>query len=298
MVFVGASAEGHSRLAGKEYKKAVEALARTSSVRVTDLDQKAIALLDALQERGRAVEACDYLKQMLQGIDREKVLSWRAYTYSLLRKFDESVYLALKNQQGQRSPKTNRSRNEGRTRLSRRITEEGLTLNPAAAEFVPGQTWPGVADLFGVASFSEAYVQEIKQVTSATVSTDTSEKEEAPEAKGIGGVEAAAAAATMAPAGGAGAGIVAAALSGPVPVGAQPLELVSALPQQQPELGTLELPSVGSAGHPLRQCKPCAFFGTKGCNSGAQCAFCHLCGPDEKKQRKKEKRLAAVMRAS
>lgn len=49
------------------------------------------------------------------------------------------------------------------------------------------------------------------------------------------------------------------------------------------------IPTVGSQGHLLRMCKPCAFFNTKGCKDGAECLFCHLCGPGEKKRRKKEK---------
>jgi hypothetical protein len=50
------------------------------------------------------------------------------------------------------------------------------------------------------------------------------------------------------------------------------------------------LPSRGSAGHHLGRCKPCAFVGTKGCNSGTDCRFCHLCEVGEKKRREKEKK--------
>lgn len=53
------------------------------------------------------------------------------------------------------------------------------------------------------------------------------------------------------------------------------------------------LPSVGSAGHHLGTCKPCAFT-IKGCSSGASCSYCHLCDPTEKKRRRKEK--ATIMR--
>mmetsp|Transcript_129439 Transcript_129439/g.360544 ORF Transcript_129439/g.360544 Transcript_129439/m.360544 type:complete len:290 (-) Transcript_129439:182-1051(-) len=56
-----------------------------------------------------------------------------------------------------------------------------------------------------------------------------------------------------------------------------------------PVLGSPELPTVGSASHHLRLCKPCAFVATKGCKDGASCKFCHLCEPGEKKRRKKEK---------
>jgi hypothetical protein len=55
-----------------------------------------------------------------------------------------------------------------------------------------------------------------------------------------------------------------------------------------PRLGTEELPTRGSAGHWEGLCKPCAFM-TRGCSLGVECSFCHLCGPDERKKRRKEK---------
>merc|ERR1712187_755832 len=58
----------------------------------------------------------------------------------------------------------------------------------------------------------------------------------------------------------------------------------------EPEFGSESLPSVGSAGHHAGACKPCAFFYTKGCGNGVNCSFCHLCGPDEKKRRRTEKK--------
>lgn len=54
------------------------------------------------------------------------------------------------------------------------------------------------------------------------------------------------------------------------------------------QLGTAQLPTVGSAGHALGACKPCAFL-DKGCANGQECKFCHLCPADEKNRRKKEK---------
>mmetsp|Transcript_117564 Transcript_117564/g.374593 ORF Transcript_117564/g.374593 Transcript_117564/m.374593 type:complete len:123 (-) Transcript_117564:91-459(-) len=47
--------------------------------------------------------------------------------------------------------------------------------------------------------------------------------------------------------------------------------------------------SAGSAAHAVGRCKPCAFFHTKGCESGPECRFCHVCQPDERKRRRKEK---------
>lgn len=49
--------------------------------------------------------------------------------------------------------------------------------------------------------------------------------------------------------------------------------------------------SIGSAKHQSGDCKPCAFLHSKGCESGVNCEFCHLCQPGEKKRRQKEKRV-------
>lgn len=51
----------------------------------------------------------------------------------------------------------------------------------------------------------------------------------------------------------------------------------------------MPFPSKGSLGHYDRNCKPCAFLNTKGCENGYECPFCHLCEPGEKKRRRKEK---------
>jgi len=60
------------------------------------------------------------------------------------------------------------------------------------------------------------------------------------------------------------------------------------------ESGSPGLPSVGSACHHLGLCKPCDFLhrSSGGCQAGAACKFCHLCGPDENKRRKAVKRDA------
>eukprot|EP00930_Biecheleria_cincta_P058127 TRINITY_DN4397_c0_g1_i1.p1 TRINITY_DN4397_c0_g1~~TRINITY_DN4397_c0_g1_i1.p1 ORF type:complete len:211 (+),score=40.68 TRINITY_DN4397_c0_g1_i1:104-736(+) len=51
-------------------------------------------------------------------------------------------------------------------------------------------------------------------------------------------------------------------------------------------------PSLGSAMHGVGLCKPCAFIHkAEGCHNGAQCEFCHLCEPGEKKKRKKDRKL-------
>jgi len=56
------------------------------------------------------------------------------------------------------------------------------------------------------------------------------------------------------------------------------------------QLGSPELPSAGSLGHYVGDCKPCAFQFKGGCQIGAACTFCHLCDQEEKRRRKKEAR--------
>lgn len=58
---------------------------------------------------------------------------------------------------------------------------------------------------------------------------------------------------------------------------------------EEPRLGSQELPTRGSAGHRDGVCKPCAFIHTKGCESGVDCSFCHICCPGEKVRRRKER---------
>jgi len=77
-----------------------------------------------------------------------------------------------------------------------------------------------------------------------------------------------------------------------------PLSLAAALENQSEpgsneaefELGSADMPTVGSAGHKLGTCKPCAFFHIKGCQNGVNCIFCHLCDAGEKRRRQKERK--------
>merc|ERR1712113_630476 len=32
-------------------------------------------------------------------------------------------------------------------------------------------------------------------------------------------------------------------------------------------------------------CQPCAFVRKRGCNNGANCQFCHICGPEVRRRR-------------
>jgi len=48
--------------------------------------------------------------------------------------------------------------------------------------------------------------------------------------------------------------------------------------------------SEGSKMHAKGQCKPCAFFHDKGCETGLKCQFCHICPPREVQRRKRIRR--------
>jgi len=54
---------------------------------------------------------------------------------------------------------------------------------------------------------------------------------------------------------------------------------------------TAACPSLGSAGHHLGTCRPCDFAARGAdCRAGMACQFCHLCGPEERKQHKAQRR--------
>lgn len=61
-------------------------------------------------------------------------------------------------------------------------------------------------------------------------------------------------------------------------------------------LGSPGYPTAGSQHHGFGTCTPCAFVHTKGCGNGVLCPFCHLCKPEERKRRAKDRR--AVKRFS
>merc|ERR1712048_259392 len=74
----------------------------------------------------------------------------------------------------------------------------------------------------------------------------------------------------------------------PLMVACMPLQDLIAMKSVQVDSS---VPSVGSARHFIRRCKPCAFVHTvKGCAEGANCQFCHLCPPGEKRRRDPRKK--------
>jgi len=82
-------------------------------------------------------------------------------------------------------------------------------------------------------------------------------------------------------------------------LGVSPQNSPPALQTQVPPAGSLQLPSIGSVDHSVGgSCKPCAFFHKKGCSNKELCDFCHLCGADELKRRRREKLEMRRVRAS
>mmetsp|Transcript_112462 Transcript_112462/g.290532 ORF Transcript_112462/g.290532 Transcript_112462/m.290532 type:complete len:221 (-) Transcript_112462:234-896(-) len=55
---------------------------------------------------------------------------------------------------------------------------------------------------------------------------------------------------------------------------------------------TTGCPTAGSVGHRMGLCRPCDFFHRQKCTKAAECKFCHLCGPQESRRRKRESRKA------
>eukprot|EP00929_Paragymnodinium_shiwhaense_P114209 TRINITY_DN8254_c0_g1_i1.p1 TRINITY_DN8254_c0_g1~~TRINITY_DN8254_c0_g1_i1.p1 ORF type:complete len:238 (-),score=26.89 TRINITY_DN8254_c0_g1_i1:117-749(-) len=59
------------------------------------------------------------------------------------------------------------------------------------------------------------------------------------------------------------------------------------------------LPSAGSAGHYVGDCRPCAFFWkARGCTNGERCEFCHVCDPLEKRRRRNAKKAMLKAQAA
>lgn len=130
----------------KPYKKALQEVVRWTVVRPVDFDTKAIALLDVLEERGRAQEACEFLKTTLAEKGRPSVSNWKGYIYTLLRSFDEAAYAAMKEGKGE----TVRRRKSDRTAAKEAKAAAKLDASKAAAAVatIPqGAMTPGPAVL-------------------------------------------------------------------------------------------------------------------------------------------------------
>jgi len=95
-------------LSGKEYKDEIDDLTSTTALKLADLDEKAFALLDALHARGKSKDAIAQLKTTFAEMSRDRISNWRGYSYTLLKKFDEETYKALKETDGRRRPRGDR----------------------------------------------------------------------------------------------------------------------------------------------------------------------------------------------
>lgn len=141
----------NTQLAGKAYKDGIAEVIKATAVRPSDLDSRAIALLDALQATGRGQDACDFLKSTLAETPRDRIQNWRRYLYTLLRGFDSEVYTAMKAEKsGDRKKGAERILAGGDSPQgvdARPSIPDSPTakpkpeLNQAATEFVPGKRW-------------------------------------------------------------------------------------------------------------------------------------------------------------
>lgn len=93
-VFISKAMRDH--LEGKGYAAALKDIAQTTSLRFSDIDPKALRLLDILDQKGTSLAACQQLRQTLEGIPRQRIGNWRTYVYSLFRSFDADAYRSLK----------------------------------------------------------------------------------------------------------------------------------------------------------------------------------------------------------
>jgi len=108
----------------------------STSAQASDIDSKAIQLLDELcGKQGKTEELCAYLKESLEAVSREKVSNWSAYFFTLLRKFDPEAYKAMREERG-------RPKRESRPKKDRSGAPD-VKLNVEAPVFVPGQQWAG-----------------------------------------------------------------------------------------------------------------------------------------------------------
>jgi len=156
----------------------------------------------------------------------------------------------------------------------RRVQTDGGFMNTAGNGLIHRQMHNGLGELFGLGDIVES--------GDSSASGDTRSNSGQPESE-FG--ERSPAAIVVLPAAGAS--------SAHGPVRREDVTVGHEVPQEEGSL-----PSIGSAGHRFRECKPCAFLDSKiGCVRGALCTYCHLCDPGEKKRRQKEKRRQLISRS-
>eukprot|EP00929_Paragymnodinium_shiwhaense_P003906 TRINITY_DN104620_c0_g1_i1.p1 TRINITY_DN104620_c0_g1~~TRINITY_DN104620_c0_g1_i1.p1 ORF type:complete len:478 (-),score=113.62 TRINITY_DN104620_c0_g1_i1:351-1784(-) len=184
-----AGAESKSgKLVDKPYAQSLERLFTATCCRPSDIDPKAAQYLDAIHAAGKSDEVCNYLISAMENVTRDKVVNWRAYFFTLLKKQDAEFYQKWRDGRGR--PKESKP---DREREERFVKPTGKALNAGAEEFKPGQSWlpanldqvkefvpgqswiPGgvVADAAAkkddVATKSEEYSSNMKEKTGSTL---------------------------------------------------------------------------------------------------------------------------------
>jgi len=167
-----------SEIAGKQYKGGVDELMKKTVVRVTDLDDKAVKFFDYLQTQGKANEACSYLILSLEGLSRDHVSNWKGYVYTLLRRFDEEAYKAMKTAEG-KTVRPLRARGEKQatqaTEKKDKFPVKPFAFNPTAMEFVPGQAWATTPEVSGEEGNKKKEDAAVREAANADASTSAEE---------------------------------------------------------------------------------------------------------------------------
>jgi len=129
-------------LDGKDYANTLARLAESTAVRLSDFDEKAVFLLEAHSRKGTVTDAISHLESSLQDVDRSHTSNWRAYIYTLLKKFDEATYKEMKaSGDSPRRRRRNDSKLESKDPSSR-FPLSSFVLNPEAEVFVPSKPVP------------------------------------------------------------------------------------------------------------------------------------------------------------
>lgn len=137
----------YERLEEKGYAEILVELEARTALNVADLDPKALQLLDAIHEAGKAATIFKQLRQTLDGIPRQRIGNWRRYFYSLLRSLAPQEYQSLKDggdahKQGKsakKPPKPEKAKTGGEKKKSSPVSNFDFSKVTSVAEFVPSK---------------------------------------------------------------------------------------------------------------------------------------------------------------
>ncbi|CAK0886103.1 unnamed protein product [Prorocentrum cordatum] len=142
----GGDSDPRAQRQGVQGYDGIDELAKTTVVKPSDLDEKAVKYLDFVQANGgRGNEACTYLKSALEGMSRDHVSNWKAYVYTLLRGFDEEAYKQMKISEGKKVREPRRGAKGDKEKKDKFPVKE-FAFNVDAAEFVPSSFKPPQAE--------------------------------------------------------------------------------------------------------------------------------------------------------